>query len=98
MGDNGEAVWGACWCSKGDPRVTRVGRILRRTHIDELPQLWNVLRGEMSLVGPRPERPEIVMSLEDAIPGYRGRLAVKPWGTRLAQIQPPAATTLHRVG
>jgi lipopolysaccharide/colanic/teichoic acid biosynthesis glycosyltransferase len=75
---------GPVWCAPADPRMTRVGRLLRRTHIDELPQLWNVLRGEMSLVGPRPERPEIDARLESVIPFYRLRLAVKPgiagWG------------------
>jgi lipopolysaccharide/colanic/teichoic acid biosynthesis glycosyltransferase len=75
---------GPVWASPSDPRMTRVGRWLRRAHLDELPQLWNVLKGEMSLVGPRPERPEIDLRLEQIIPFYRLRLAVKPgiagWG------------------
>ena len=71
----------------GDKRVTWIGKILRATHIDEFPQLVNVLRGEMSLVGPRPERPEIVAGLEPAIPCYRERLAVRPGVTGLAQVQ-----------
>jgi exopolysaccharide biosynthesis polyprenyl glycosylphosphotransferase len=75
---------GAHWAEAHDPRVTRVGRFLRRTHLDEFPQLWNVLRGEMSAVGPRPERPEFVATLSREIPFYRIRHAVKPgmagWG------------------
>jgi exopolysaccharide biosynthesis polyprenyl glycosylphosphotransferase len=74
------------WAAVGDPRVTRVGRVIRRTRIDELPQLWNVLRGEMSLVGPRPERPEFVTGLAAALPGYEGRHAVKPGLTGWAQV------------
>jgi lipopolysaccharide/colanic/teichoic acid biosynthesis glycosyltransferase len=66
------------WASKNDPRITRVGKFLRKTHLDELPQLWNILRGEMSLVGPRPERPEFVAQLEKQIPFYRLRHSVKP--------------------
>jgi exopolysaccharide biosynthesis polyprenyl glycosylphosphotransferase len=75
---NAEANGQAQWAVKNDPRITRVGKFLRRTHIDELPQLWNILRGEMSLVGPRPERPEFVAQLEKQIPFYRLRHAVKP--------------------
>jgi exopolysaccharide biosynthesis polyprenyl glycosylphosphotransferase len=69
---------GAVWAQKSDPRVTRVGRLLRKTHLDELPQLYNILRGEMSIVGPRPERPEFVDRLAQEIPFYRVRHAVKP--------------------
>ncbi len=78
---------GPVWAARGrDPRVTPLGRILRRTHLDELPQLLNVLRGEMSLVGPRPERPCFVEKLDRAIPRYDQRLLVKPGITGLAQV------------
>jgi lipopolysaccharide/colanic/teichoic acid biosynthesis glycosyltransferase len=85
---------GPQWARVNDPRVTWIGRLLRRSHIDELPQLWNVMRGEMSLIGPRPERPEIVAKLERAIPGYRDRLRVRPGMTGLAQVQLPPDTDL----
>jgi lipopolysaccharide/colanic/teichoic acid biosynthesis glycosyltransferase len=85
-----ERLSGPKWSNGRDPRVTPVGRIIRRLHIDELPQLWNVLRGEMSLIGPRPERPEFVEKLERAIPRYRERLRVRPGITGLAQVQWPA--------
>jgi lipopolysaccharide/colanic/teichoic acid biosynthesis glycosyltransferase len=77
---------GAQLAVKGDPRVTPIGRFLRRTRLDELPQLWNVLRGEMSLVGPRPERPEFCEKLSNEIPNYLNRLGLKPGLTGLAQI------------
>src|SRR3954471_12705663 len=82
-----ESLTGPRWSLPGDPRVTRFGQFLRLTHLDELPQLWNVLRGDMSLIGPRPERPEFVPELEQALPGYRKRLAVRPGVTGLAQVQ-----------
>ncbi len=77
---------GAQFAVKGDPRVTCIGRFLRKTRLDELPQLWNVLRGEMSLVGPRPERPEFIETLSAEIPNYMNRLGLKPGLTGLAQV------------
>jgi lipopolysaccharide/colanic/teichoic acid biosynthesis glycosyltransferase len=78
---------GAVLATKGDPRVTRVGRFLRKTRLDELPQFWNVLKGDMSLVGPRPERPELLGNLASAIPFFEERTrGLKPGLTGLAQI------------
>jgi exopolysaccharide biosynthesis polyprenyl glycosylphosphotransferase len=82
------------WADINDPRVTRVGRFLRRTRLDEVPQFWNVLADEMSLIGPRPERPEIISMLESRLPFYRLRLAVKPGLTGWAQINYPYAATV----
>ncbi len=92
-----ERATGPQWSTGKDPRVTRLGRFLRRSHLDELPQLWNVVRGEMSLVGPRPERPEFVTRLELEIPDYRERLKVNPGITGLAQIQLPPDETIDDV-
>jgi lipopolysaccharide/colanic/teichoic acid biosynthesis glycosyltransferase len=92
-----ESLTGIRWSKPGDPRVSPVGRFLRRAHLDELPQLWNVIRGEMSLVGPRPERPEFVPQLEQVIPRYRDRLLIRPGLTGLAQVQLPADTDLASV-
>lgn len=97
MHNNSELATGPCWSSVDDPRITPLGRFLRRTHLDELPQLVNVLRGEMSLVGPRPERPEFVGQLEVVLPRYRERLAVRPGVTGLAQIHLPPDTDLSSV-
>lgn len=77
---------GAVWAQKNDPRVTRMGRILRFIHMDEIPQFFNVLCGEMSLVGPRPERPQIMQTLIEDIPRFPERLQVKPGITGIAQI------------
>jgi lipopolysaccharide/colanic/teichoic acid biosynthesis glycosyltransferase len=77
----------AVWAEEDDPRVTRVGKFLRRFKIDEMPQFWNVLKGEMSLVGPRPERPEIVDYLQRDIPFYRLRHVIRPGVTGWAAIR-----------
>src|SRR5262245_58691168 len=88
---------GPRWSNGRDPRVLPLGRIIRILHIDELPQLWNVLRGEMSLIGPRPERPEFVLKLERSVPRYRERLRVRPGISGLAQVQLPADVDLESV-
>lgn len=77
---------GAQWAQKNDPRVTKVGAFIRKTRIDELPQLWNILIGEMSLVGPRPERPLFTAQFNEEIPGFIDRLKVTPGLTGWAQI------------
>jgi exopolysaccharide biosynthesis polyprenyl glycosylphosphotransferase len=88
MRADAEAKTGPVWASKkGDPRVTPIGRFLRRSRLDELPQLWNVLKGEMSVVGPRPERPEFVTDLTRDIPYYGQRHVVRPGLTGWAQVR-----------
>ena len=94
---NCESLTGPRWSIPGDPRVTRFGWFLRLTHLDELPQLLNVLRGDMSLIGPRPERPEFIPELERSLPAYGQRLTVRPGVTGLAQVQLPADTDLDSV-
>ena len=90
-----EARTGAVWAQKNDPRITPLGRWIRRFRIDEIPQLFNVLKGEMAIVGPRPERPEFVAELSRQIPYYRQRLAVKPGITGWAQINHKYGDTLE---
>jgi lipopolysaccharide/colanic/teichoic acid biosynthesis glycosyltransferase len=97
MRQDAERLTGASWSRPGDSRITPVGRWLRATHLDELPQLWNVVIGDMSLVGPRPERPEFLPQLEQAVPRYRDRLLVLPGVTGLAQVQLPPDTDLDSV-
>ncbi|WP_436866052.1 sugar transferase [Bacillus fungorum] len=77
---------GAKWAEKNDPRITKIGLFIRKTRIDELPQLFNILKGEMSLVGPRPERPMFTEKFEREIPGFKKRLEVKPGLTGWAQV------------
>jgi lipopolysaccharide/colanic/teichoic acid biosynthesis glycosyltransferase len=97
MVHNAERGTGAVWTRVNDPRITPVGHFLRETHIDEFPQLINVLLGQMSLIGPRPERPEFVESLELTLPGYRERLNLRPGITGLAQLNLPPDTNLESV-
>ena len=85
---------GAKWAEKSDSRVTRVGKILRKTHIDEIPQMWNILKGDLALVGPRPERPEFVTMLEKEVPYYFLRHTIKPGFTGWAQVKFRYARTL----
>jgi lipopolysaccharide/colanic/teichoic acid biosynthesis glycosyltransferase len=92
---NAEKETGAVWAVQDDPRVTRVGRILRATAMDELPQLWNIFKGDMSFVGPRAERPDLVDKFAQAIPGYRDRFRVRPGLTGLAQVYGQYDTPAH---
>ena len=87
MRQNAEQSGQALWAQERDPRVTRVGRIMRSVRLDEIPQLWNVIRGDMSIVGPRPERPEFMQFLEQRVPFWSHRQLVKPGITGWAQIR-----------
>lgn len=97
MVSNAERPGEAIWSVKNDSRITSLGRIMRRLHLDELPQLWNVAKGEMALIGPRPERPEICVHLADQIDDYYYRITVKPGVTGLAQINLPPDETIEDV-
>ncbi|MBW1697317.1 MAG: sugar transferase [Deltaproteobacteria bacterium] len=87
MVENAESCYGPVWSSKEDPRITKVGRVLRKIRLDELPQLWNILKGEMSFVGPRPIREHFAKTLEEKIPFYGLRFSIKPGLSGWAQVQ-----------
>jgi len=97
MREDAEQATGPVWTSQRDPRITRLGVFLRLTHLDELPQLFNVVRGEMNLIGPRPERPEFTEHLAEEIPDYLQRVNVRPGVTGLAQINLPPDTNTNSV-
>ena len=94
MWQDAEADGHPQWAEENDRRATKVGLILRKTHIDEIPQFYNVLHGEMSLVGPRAERPELVAWFQKHVPFYRARLLVRPGMTGWAQVNQPYAATI----
>lgn len=95
MDKESEQLTGPVWAKEGDPRITKLGKFLRKTRLDELPQLFNVLKNDMSLVGPRPERPYFVEILKEKIPFYLERLTVKPGITGWAQINYPYADSIE---
>ncbi len=97
MRSDAEKHSGPVWANKNDPRVTRFGKFLRKSHLDEIPQFINVLKGDMSLVGPRPERPHFVEQLSKQIPLYKRRLRVRPGITGWAQVKHKYDETLDDV-
>jgi hypothetical protein len=94
---NAEVRTGPVWTQAQDTRITSIGRVMRKFHLDEFPQLFNVLKGEMSLVGPRPERPEFVEVLLKQVPNYTNRMVVRPGITGLAQLNLPPDSDLYCV-
>jgi lipopolysaccharide/colanic/teichoic acid biosynthesis glycosyltransferase len=90
-----EKSTGPVWAGEHDDRITKVGQVIRKLRVDELPQLWNVFRGEMSFVGPRPERPHFIRQLEKEIPYYSERLTVKPGITGWAQVCYPYGASVE---
>ncbi len=97
MAQDAEKMCGPVWATRNDSRITWLGRILRKTRLDEIPQFLNVFKGDMSLVGPRPERPKFVQDLSEKVEDYNGRLAVKPGLTGLAQVENGYDTSLASV-
>jgi sugar transferase (PEP-CTERM system associated) len=95
MINNAEVKTGAVWAQDDDPRITRIGNFLRRCRLDEFPQLFNVLRGDMSIVGPRPERPEFIEQLKEIIPYYSERHLIKPGVTGWAQVNYPYGSSVE---
>ena len=95
MRQDAEVGGKAVWAQKDDPRVTRVGAFIRKVRIDELPQAWSVLKGDMSFVGPRPERPTFVLDLEARLPFYAERHMVKPGITGWAQVNYPYGASIE---
>lgn len=86
MYSDAESKSGAIWAKKNDDRITKVGHFMRKTRIDELPQLWAVIKGDMSLIGPRPERPNFTLEFSKTVPGFQNRLRIKPGLSGWAQI------------
>ena len=95
MKDKADMVREALVTQENDPRITNIGKFLRKSHIDEIPQLFNVLKGEMSLVGPRSERSELVVMFQNVVPFYRARMLVKPGITGWAQIHQAYAESVE---
>jgi sugar transferase (PEP-CTERM system associated) len=95
MPEDAESKTGAVWSQKDDPRISKTGKFLRKTRLDEIPQLYNVFRGDMSFVGPRPERPEFVEKLKEVIPFYSERHFIKPGLTGWAQVKYPYGASVE---